>query len=485
MMNPRTAGSRRRPPSLNVSLRTILITAFSALVIGAGATVGLLAFHASKEAVSSMAEHLLAEIADRIDQRVAVQIAELRQVVRTNADLIRRGLLDWQDGPALERHFAEQLELFSGVTTIAQATERREFRLMMRAGPDTRILRRMDASSDFRLNRYRADAQGQPVELLETRDNFDPHNDPPDNPLYRSVRESGEGRWNLSVSLGLGQTRPELIGHYSQPFYDPSGVMQGVLNAGMSLTDIGDFLEGLKISANGKAFIIDREGLVIATSSGETPFDNRPLPDHAQNVSVEHRRLAAIASADPVMAAAAATLLADETGLARLSTPRRFILDVAGQPYLLNASPLVGRPTYPDWIALVAAPLHDFAVLTEAHARRGLLLILSALVIAILLGLAAAGWISRPLQQLNAATKRLADGDFDQSLPRRTDPGAVGAEGCLRGNDRASARGLRPPAVRQPEPARGRADPRRGEQSSRRARRRTHRRVGNGPAPAP
>ena len=36
------------------------------------------------------------------------------------------------------------------------------------------------------------------------------------------------------------------------------------------------FLRDLTISPQGQAFLIDRKGLLIATSSGETPFDSRP-----------------------------------------------------------------------------------------------------------------------------------------------------------------------------------------------------------------
>ncbi|NCA70753.1 MAG: PAS domain S-box protein, partial [Sphingobacteriia bacterium] len=395
----------------------MLIISFTSLVSGAVATLGLLAWNASERAVASMAEQLMMDVGDRIDQRLATQLAQLRLVVQTNAALIRRGRLDWQDGPVIEQHFAEQLGLFSGVTTIAQATEQQEFRLMMRTGPDARILRRMDASTQFRLNRYQADPEGQPGALLETRDNYDPHNDPPGKPWYLTTRDSGQGQWALSVSLGKGQTRPELISHYSEPFYDPSGVLRGVLDAGMTLTEIGDFLRGLEISANGQAFLIDPEGLLIATSSGEIPFDSRPLPDHAQNVAVKHRRLAASASADPITAETTRQLLAVWPDLAQLDAPRSLVFHLQGKRYLAYAAPLSEDSSNPDWIILVTAPLRDFTALLWARMHQPILLALFVLGIAILLGLGATGWISRPLQQLSVATRRLAEGDFSQPLP--------------------------------------------------------------------
>nr|WP_300989080.1 PAS domain S-box protein [Thiocapsa sp.] len=289
--------------------------------------------------------------------------------------------------------------------------------MLVRHGPEALILRRYDHSTADRLNRYRADREGQAGELLESRDNFDPHDDPPDNPWYPAVRDSVQGRWGMTVSLGKGQTQPELVSHFSLPFHDDSGVLQGVLTAGMTLSEIGDFLRGLEISAKGQAFLIDREGLLIATSSGETPFDGRPLPDHALNVAVGDRRLAAIDSADPVTAETARRLFVEVPGLARLDESRGFALTFQGQRYLVNVAPLFAEWPHPDWLILVVAPLQDSTALIGAHVHEPLLLTLLTLGIAILLGLVAAEWISRPLRELNAATLRLAEGDFSQPLP--------------------------------------------------------------------
>jgi len=45
-----------------------------------------------------------------------------------------------------------------------------------------------------------------------------------------------------------------------------------IIGSSFSLIQIGNFLTDLKIDKTGMAFIIDRQGLLLATSSGETPF---------------------------------------------------------------------------------------------------------------------------------------------------------------------------------------------------------------------
>ena len=412
-------GRRARVGALlaNTSLRTLLVAAFTALTIGAVGTVGLLSYRTGQEAVTILANQLLAEIGERVDQRLSRYLSGLRNIVDTNAVLIRQGRLEAGDTTGLERHFAAQLGLFPGLDSIGLVTEQRELLMLARPAPDSLMVRRYDATTGYRLNRYRADRDGQPSELIESRDNYDPHNDPPGRPWYPAVRASGQGSWRLSVSLAKGQDQPALVSFYALPFDDSRGGVQGVLVAGMSLTGMSEFLQGLRISDHGRVFLIDRDGLLIATSTGETPFDSRMRADHAQNVAVESRRLAASASTDPVTSQAARHLLALVPDLTQVPAPLSFSFDVDGQRYLAQVAPVSPEFSRPDWLTLVVAPQRDFTALIAAQLHRPLLLAGLALLMAVVLGLTAASAISRPLRQLNAATRRLAEGDFDQPLP--------------------------------------------------------------------
>ncbi len=410
--------SRRVTATLaNSSLRTVLVATFTVLMIGTLGVVGWLSYQAGEQAVTTLANQLMAEIGDRIDQRLARYLAGLRNVADTNAVLIRQGRLDPNDSGGLERYFAAQLGLFPGADSIGLVTEQREMLMVARLAPDALIIRRFNAATGYRLQHYRADLDGRQGALIESRRNYDPHNDPPGKPWYPAVRAAGQGSWRLSVSLAKGQDHPVLINFYALPFGDPQDRTRGVLFAGMTLIGMSDFLQGLRVSAHGQAFLADRDGLLVATSTGETPFDSRARTDHAQNVAVETRRLPAVASADPVTREAARQLLARQPALQQLATPLRFDFDVQGQRYLAKVSASSAAISHPDWLTLVVAPQRDFTTLVAAPFQQLLLLVALAVLIAVLLGLVAAGAISRPLGQLNAATRRLAEGDFDQPLP--------------------------------------------------------------------
>jgi hypothetical protein len=56
------------------------------------------------------------------------------------------------------------------------------------------------------------------------------------------------------------------------PVYDADGNLQGVLGIDLTLGELSDFLKVLEISPNGQAFIIERTGEMVATSTDEPPF---------------------------------------------------------------------------------------------------------------------------------------------------------------------------------------------------------------------
>ena len=403
------------------SLRTLLLAAFTALTLGIVGTVGWLSYQASQRAVTTLARQLLAETAERIDQRLALTQSALRQVVAVNARLISQGLLDPTDRAGLERHFAAQLALFPELDSIGLVTDRHELRMLARTGPDDFLIRRFDDSTDGRLLHYQTDSSGQPGALLASRRNYDPHNDPPGRAWYPAVRAAGQGDWRLSVSLAKGPDQPLLVSFYAQPFdlaaREPGGEVKGVLVAGMTLVEMGDFLRELRVSAHGQTLLLDREGLLVATSTDEIPFDSQARTDHAQNVAVETRRRAATDSADPLTRALARQLLARQPSLPGLREPAAFAFSVEGTDYLALVATTTPTPERPDWLTLIVAPQSDFTALILDQLYEPLLFAGLALAIAILLGLLAARAISRPVEALNAACRRLAAGDFAQPLP--------------------------------------------------------------------
>jgi hypothetical protein len=69
---------------------------------------------------------------------------------------------------------------------------------------------------------------------------------------------------------------PSLAISAARPFYDDkTGTLLGVTNATLSLSQISDFLQDLKIGRSGQTFIVERSGYLVASSTTEKPFTIR------------------------------------------------------------------------------------------------------------------------------------------------------------------------------------------------------------------
>ncbi|MEG3842510.1 cache domain-containing protein [Microcoleus sp. herbarium14] len=77
------------------------------------------------------------------------------------------------------------------------------------------------------------------------------------------------------------------------PFQAPDGNFQGVLGAVFYLPQFTSFLDSLEVGRTGQVFIIDRQGLLIASSTGETPFKQNLDSDYLKNLNHQDWRLLA------------------------------------------------------------------------------------------------------------------------------------------------------------------------------------------------
>jgi hypothetical protein len=76
----------------------------------------------------------------------------------------------------------------------------------------------------------------------------------------------------------------------SSPIYDAKHQLVGAIGIDLLLASISDFLQQLKISPTAKTFIIERDGLLIGSSSPEKPFTL---------VNGTAKRLSSLNSSDP------------------------------------------------------------------------------------------------------------------------------------------------------------------------------------------
>jgi signal transduction histidine kinase/DNA-binding response OmpR family regulator len=393
-----------------IPLRLLLIVPFLLQIVGAVGLVGYLSYRSGQESVENIAASLMSEIGDRIDQNLNSYLNAPEQLTKTNASLIRQGVLDPQNLSALQKHFAQQLPIFPNVSGTAIANEEKDFLEVSRGASNQLTVRILDASESKNFYRYRADITGKTNELLQTRTDYNPHNDPPKGePWYGSTREAKMGNWKIIVNLSRGKDNPILGAAYYLPFEDAQGKFQGVLGTGLDLTQFGGFLQGLKIGNTGQAFLIDQQNQMIANSVNEVPFITTAKSELSQNVNANSRRLKATASKNQLIRLASQYLV-NKFKLEDIQKSQKLNLSVDGQNYFVQVLPVTKQNL--NWLTVIVIPESDFMEQINQNARLTILFSGLTLIVAAIIGILTARWIAIPILKLSRYSQVLALGEW-------------------------------------------------------------------------
>jgi signal transduction histidine kinase len=391
---------------MKFSLRNLLIVPFLLQIVGITGVVGYLSYRSGQQAVSDIANQLMAETSKRASQSLNSYLKTAEYVTTTNAYLLSTGQFDSANFAPLERHFVEQLRWFPELTGLVVANEAGAFINVARRGEQQFSMRQRNVQvADGALYHFSLDGSGRSLSLpLATGYDYDPHRDPPDDPWYPAAAANPRGIWRLVVTLERGAANPQLVMVRFMPFYTPRGEVGGVVSTGILLTAVGEFLQTLNFSEQGQILLIEPDGNLVATSTGELPFDPAAQPDFAQNVAVGSRRLPMVQSRNGLTQAVAQALQAEAQGFGQ---PLFVQLSYGQQRYFVKAMPLEGDL---NWTLVTVIPTSEFMTSIYANVARTLLLCALALMGSIGLGLWTAEYITKPILSLQRATQAFTDG---------------------------------------------------------------------------
>ncbi|NES19695.1 MAG: response regulator [Symploca sp. SIO3E6] len=403
---------KRITPILSqVPLRQVLVIPFVLQIFAVVGLVGYLSYRSGQQAVTDLANQLMEETSDRVKDNLGSYFALIASVNHNNGTILQKNLIDIYDLPKIQNYFVEQNKIFPTLSTVALANEEGDFLSVEQQRPDTLVIRKLDASQDPGFYRYFANENGENLELQEIRNDYDPHNDPPGNPWYKATRKARQGNWSLVVSLSKGKNQPEIHIAHMLPLYDAQEQFQGVSVVTSALIETGQFLASLNVGTKGQVFLIEPNGLLIATSTEEVPFEPQPRNELAENVDVQHRRLSATQSQNEITRATTEYLLNTKHLLTNTTQSQAFEFRFKSERYLAQVMPLQGKL---NWRIVTVVPESDFMAEISANTRITIFLCLVALLVAIILGVLTARWITQPILKLNQAAKSLREGQWEQ-----------------------------------------------------------------------
>ncbi|MGB5961141.1 MAG: PAS domain S-box protein [Coleofasciculaceae cyanobacterium] len=403
--------------SSNTSLRTVLIIPFVLQIVGTVGLVGYLSWRSGEKAVENLAGQLVEEVSDRVNQNLQNYINVPQQINQNNAAAIRLGIVNWKDFSTLEKYFAQQLQIYPEVSSVALATEQKEALFVERLlNSNSLVIRVLDASTNYKFHSYTADRQGKREKLKNVRSDYNPHNDPPNGrSWYQAVKQAKRPIWMQVVTLSQGVKNPLLLIANLLPFYDKDGGFQGVVASTVYLPQLDSFLHGLKVGQTGQSFIIDRKGFLISSSTGEAPFKQNLDANYLQNLNPQDWKLEAKNSRNALTQASMNSLLSHLGNLSQITKKKRCDFQIGNARQFLQVTPITKKSGL-DYLVIVVIPEADFTQEIEANTRTTILLCILALITATAIGIITARWITKPILRLNAAAKNVAKGEWDQII---------------------------------------------------------------------
>ncbi|MBD0336640.1 MAG: HAMP domain-containing protein [Cyanobacteria bacterium Co-bin13] len=387
------------------SLRLVFTVPMLIQLVSAVGLVGYLSFLNGQRAVQDLASQLRGELSARIEKELHGYFGEPHAINRINATAFAYGELDVNEATSGENLLFQQMKIYPTIAFVyCGSAQSGEFFGVLRS-PDTGQLQLSygNASNKFLRDYYSLDVRGSRQHFLYKADK---RYDSRERPWFKAAMTTEGPAWTdvyIAFTTGLPNVTASL------PVYDRWGKeLLGVCATDVVLPEeFRSFLKTLEIGKSGQAFVLDRSGNLISSSTDE------PLMISAEGK--EPRFLKALNSRNPLVQQSTQFLQDRYWRLDNIQRPLRLNFKLNGERQFLEVLPFSDGYGL-DWLIVVVVPESDFMAQINANNRMTAALCAGALAIAILVGIFLTRRVTEPIVKLNAAVKEIANGRWERRV---------------------------------------------------------------------
>ncbi len=404
---PRFA-TKTAQPQTKIPLRWVLVTSFVVQIVAAVGIVGYLSFRNGQRAVEELAQKLIAETGKRVEEKLTDFLENTHLVNQLNVEAIDRSELNLNLGqrqPRGEKFLSQQMRSFKSIQWISLGSEKSGEYLGIWRNPTDKSLQVVAAneSTNFQSTYYATDDRRgtRTAKLNAEAGVYDARR----RPWYQEAVAANKPIW---TSIYPGFTPGTVFIAASQPIRDRNGKLLGVSAVDFSLSEIHQYLDRIQLSKTGQIFAIERSGLLVSSSSQESPF--RKMPGKQQP-----ERLNVLDSQTPVIRIAAEYLYEHFNGFGNIQQQHQLTFNRDGEKYFVAVLPFSDSHGL-NWLIAIAVPESDFMGQINRNTHNTILLCAAALLLSTIAGVLSARWVTQPLLLLNQAAKDIAARKFDRAV---------------------------------------------------------------------
>lgn len=386
--------------SKKLPLRLILVVPFVLQIFAAVGLVGYFSFRNSQQAINDLAYQLMTKASHLVNRHLDTYLATPHQINQINADAVELGHLNLQNYPKLGHYFWKQLQVFN-VGYISYATVKGEFAAAgYYKNPKEAVIDEVSSATKGKDYIYATDSRGNRTKLIKILPGYDPRSES----VFQDTARTGKPTWSQVYAWDEDPDILSVAAGY--PIYNKNKALLGVISVDLRLTQIGDFLRRIHVSQSGKILIVERNGLVVGSSSSEPPY--KIMHGKAQ-------RLNFLNSRDRLIQSTARYLQTKFDSLKQIQHSQQLEYTLGGNRQFVQVTPWRDRYGL-DWLVVVVVPEADFMAQINANTRTTILLCLGALAIATAIGIYTSRWITQPILKLSRASQEIAAGNLEQTV---------------------------------------------------------------------
>ncbi|GAP94574.1 circadian input kinase A [Leptolyngbya sp. NIES-2104] len=389
----------KKTRSLEIPLRLVLTIPFVLLTVGTSGLVGYLSWQNGQRSVHDLANQLIQEVEQRAETHIRAYLETAHLVNANHANALA---LNSPNRAELEQYLCRQLQLYPKVTATHLSEPNGNFLGIVRQATGQLAVHDRQNAISSAIQAVALDQNCRRGQPLASPGAFDPR----DRPWYQTAIRAKQAVWS---PIFAWKAAPVISTNAALPIYDADGKLRSVLGTSLVLSDMSEYLRTLKIGRSGQVFIIERNGLFVASSTTKEPFITNGRP----------QRRSAFESDLPLLRASTAYLQQHNGKLENIRQPQQFITKFGRSNYFLQTIP-IADPRGIDWLMLVLVPESDFTDQIHANTQTTILLSLGALLSSILIGLWLTRSIVRPIQYLGQVSLALSNGDWNETIEQRS-----------------------------------------------------------------
>ena len=390
--------------TFGLPLRLVLIVPFLLQVIAAVGITSYFSIRNGQRAVNDVADQLRQEVATRVERYLTDLMAKPIEINQMNAQMIGLEQVGSKSYEQLAWHFWNQsqnlgkkvpLYIYFGNTAggfvgagVYELDEKpvAEYTSMFQPG---------DLYSYLTDSAGRITAKPSYEEGAIIAEDYDAR----ERPWYPAAVDAQQSTWTevyASPEGYLGTTA-------SQPVFNASRQLLGVVAIDFSLGGIDAFLEQIRIGKTGKVFVIERDGSLIGSSVGAS-YSILPGAEDA-------KRLKATESSNLLIKSTGQALEEQFANLQDIRSEQQIQFAIDGQRQFASVSPLSDGNGL-DWLVVVVVPESDFMAQINANTRNTIWLSILALAVSATLGILTSQWIAKPVLGLAQASQEISAGNL-------------------------------------------------------------------------